>query len=66
MQTVPATVPNVNSLAPWHSEQNHLPQTHRPDTLTPQSGLPVLFSVVSSTPDLARVPDQMLARVVEA
>jgi len=47
-------------------EPNHLPQTRRPDTLTQQSGLQVLFSGVFSTPNLALVPVQRLARVVEA
>ena len=56
----------VSSLAPWHSEQIYLPQIRRPGTLIPQSGLQVLFSVVSSIPDLARVPDLTLARAVEA
>jgi len=45
---------------------NHSPQTRRPDTLTQQSGLQALFSDVSSTPNLALVPVQRLAREVEA
>jgi len=57
---------NVISLASFPSEPNHLPQIRRPGILTLQSGLQVLFSVVSSTPDLALAPDRMLAQAVEA
>jgi hypothetical protein len=56
---------NVISLAYFQGEMNHLPQIRRPGILTLQSGLRVLFSVVSSTPDLARVPDQTLVQAVE-
>jgi hypothetical protein len=66
MQTALATVANVISLVSFPREPNHLPRIRRPGILTLQSGLRVLFSVVSSTPNLARVPDRTLAQAVEA
>ena len=47
-------------------EPDHLPQIRRLGTLTPQSGLQVLFSVVSLAPDRVRVPDLTQAQAVEA
>ena len=57
---------NVISLAYIPREQKNLLQIRRPDIWTPQSGLRVLFSVVSSIPDLAPMPDPTLAQAVEA
>ena len=65
MQTAPAMVAkSARSLQ--QRKPGLLPQTRHPGTLTPQSGLRVLFSVVSLTPDLVQVPDQMLAQAAEA
>ncbi len=64
MQRAPAAVHVISR--PSISEPNLLPQIRHPGILTLRSGLRVLFSVVSSTPGLARVPDQILAQAVEA